>query len=675
MLHSTLIRVVILSLFMACLSPVFGLHDALGEDKPVQIMATTNDPLVEKQTYLRQIHINEAWDTATSNESILIAIVDTGVDLNHPDLSSNLVKGINLINPNQPPRDDNGHGTNVAGVIGAVANNDQGISGILWKTQMMPIKALERDGTGSEAMLGEGIRYAVDHGAQIVVLSLGLNKYSTFMRDIVQYAEDHNVLLVAAAGNEGNNVKYPAAYPTVLAVGGMSSDKKAHKLSNKGPEIDVVAPWDVFTTGLGDSYEYKDGTSMAAAQVAAVCALAWNKYPWMKPYQIRSLVRQTAEDIDGKGWNPATGYGLLRADRIVEQPYQDDMYKPNNSQTRAKAISVSTMVNASFVDGKDQSWFVFEAPYDGTVKLELGMEGGNVVAVSHTDTPGTKRYYDLSPGGTVQMPVKKGKSYLQLQLKDRTLQRKLSYLLTTSFEIYKDPYADNDRQYKAYVLPAGTQTLTGTFHKKNDQDWFVLPVTQTGKLSMKLSTDTARMDPVLFVQKKGEKGMIIDRNGEGETEYFPSTEVFPGDYYIRVSNADGYPTSITGEYTLFIEFNPKLLDPNKPNHKPYLATHMHQNTPYQGLIESTLDADWFSIKIEQESIVELHLTGIPDYVQMSVTAYNGKLKQVDSAANRIGSTEMMRSQRWQPGFYYIQLNANIAFDHQMYGLEAVVKPL
>ncbi|MFB6365509.1 S8 family serine peptidase [Paenibacillus elgii] len=94
----------------------------------MQISAYPTDPLVEKQAYLQQIRMNEAWDVATGNDSIVIAIVDTGVDLNHPDLMPNLVKGINLIEPGQPPDDDNGHGTNVAGIIGAAANNDKGIA-------------------------------------------------------------------------------------------------------------------------------------------------------------------------------------------------------------------------------------------------------------------------------------------------------------------------------------------------------------------------------------------------------------------------------------------------------------------------------------------------------------------------------------------------------------------
>lgn len=193
--------------------------DYLQPDTKVQVTAVPNDPLLVKQKkYLQQIHAEEAWDVPLNQKPITVAVVDTGVDLKHPDLEGRIGDGSNLLFPSLPPKDDNGHGTNVAGIIAANANNDKGIAGIAANARLMPIKALEADGTGGEAKLGEGIRYAVNHGAKIVVLSLGLNKYSPFMYDMVKYADDKGVLIVAAAGNEGMTVKYPAAYPTVMAV-------------------------------------------------------------------------------------------------------------------------------------------------------------------------------------------------------------------------------------------------------------------------------------------------------------------------------------------------------------------------------------------------------------------------------------------------------------------------
>ncbi|TDF93600.1 peptidase S8 [Paenibacillus piri] len=644
---------------------------AYAESREVRVAATAEDPFIEKQTYLKQIHANEAWDIATANNNMVIAIVDTGVDLEHPDLKPNLVTGANLVNPSLPPQDDNGHGTNVAGVVAAVGNNDRGVAGILWRAKMMPIKALEMDGSGGEAKLGEGIRYAVDHGAKIVVLSLGLNKYSNYMNEIVRYAEEKDVLLVAATGNEGNRVKYPAAYPTVLAVGGMTAERKADPRSNSGPEIDLVAPWDVFTTARGGSYEYKDGTSMAAPQVAAVAALVWGKYPAMKAYQIRQLLRQTADDLGAPGWDSSTGYGMLRADRAMKEMPLADMYEPNNRKDQAKAISVSKMISASFSGGSDQDWFYFDAPYNGTVNLDFDT-GGLPVIVQHTDANGNFASVAAKPGQPASVQVVKGRSYVQLQLDNRNLKQEVPYKLTTSFDIYRDQFEDNDHQYSATVLPSRSQTIVGTFHQMNDQDWFELPIEQSGSLRIRVSTDTARIDPVLFVQKKGEKAYVVDDNEDGVEESLLLPEVFPGSYYIRVSNVKEYPFPVTGEYTLTIEYDAKLIDPNEPNNRSYQATTVSLNTPYYGLIDKPDDVDWFQFRIQENNMVQLDLTEIPDGVEMNMILYDGSMKPI---SNTSGMKAAKLQQRLQAGTYYAKLSANQTFDRSLYQFMVNAKPL
>ncbi|MCR8632336.1 S8 family peptidase [Paenibacillus radicis (ex Xue et al. 2023)] len=651
--------------FMAFLGSIYA-------KSPTVIAAAADDPFVPKQTYLEQIHVNEAWDVATGNTNITIAIVDTGVDLNHPDLKPNLVSGVNLINPSRPPQDDNGHGTNVAGVVGAVGNNDRGVSGILWKARIMPVKALEADGSGGEAKLGEGIRYAVDHGAKIVVLSLGLNKYSNYMNDVVQYAEEKDVLLVAATGNEGNRVKYPAAYPTVLAVGGMTTGNTADSRSNTGPEIDLVAPWDVFTTARGGSYEYKDGTSMAAPQVAAVAALAWSKYPGMKAYQIRQLLRQTADDLEAPGWDSSTGYGLLRADRALKEMPLADMYEPNNRKDQAKSISVSKMISASFTDGADQDWYYFDAPYNGKVNFTFDIPEGQQVAIQHTDAKGTFTSLTAKPGQPATVQVSKGRSYVQLQLANRNFKQEVLYKLTTSFDIYRDQFEDNDRQYSAYVLPSRSQTLKGTFHQIGDQDWFELPIKQSGSLSISLSVDTARIDPVLFVQKQGEKSYTVDEGDDGITESLILPEVFPGSYYIRVSNVKEYQFPVTGEYTLTIDYDVKQIDPNEPNNRSYQATTVSLETAYYGLIDKLDDQDWFQFRVLEDSLVQINLTDIPDDVTMYMYLYDGSMR---SMTNTDGWNAVQLQQRLPAGTYYVKLTANQAFDRNLYQFKVNAKPL
>jgi hypothetical protein len=651
---------------------IFSTGLAYGNEQPVTIAARADDSLVEKQTYLKQIHAEDAWEAAKENTGITIAIVDTGVDLKHPDLQPNLVPGVNLINPKLPPQDDNGHGTNVAGVLAAVGNNDKGVSGILWKAKIMPIKALESDGSGGEAKLGEGIRYAIDHGAKIVVLSLGLNKYSSYMSEIVRYAEEQDVLLVAATGNEGNSVKYPAAYSTVLAVGGMTAAGVADERSNTGTEIDLVAPWDVFTTANGGSYEYKDGTSMAAPQAAAVAALAWSKHPELKAYQLRQLLRQTADDLQAPGWDPSTGYGMLRADRAVTEAPLMDMYEPNNRKDQAKSISINKITAASFAGGSDQDWFYFDSPYDGTAQLTFELQDGIQVAVQHTDASGTFSSVTAGPGEPVRLKVTKGRSYVMLQMVNRNLKQEVPYKLTTSFEIYRDQFEDNDRQYKAYVLPSHSTTIKGTFQQSGDQDWFEFPVEQSGTLSINLSTDTARIDPVLFVQKQGEKSYTIDENGDGVTESLVLPQVFRGSYYIRVTNVKDYAFPVIGEYTLSINYDVKQIDPNEPNNRSYQATTVSLYTPYYGLIDKADDVDWFQFQLTEESLAKVNVSDIPDSSSMSMALYDGSMKPVNTTQ---GIQAIQITQRLPAGTYYVKLNADKPFDRRLYQFIVNAKPI
>ncbi|UKS26099.1 S8 family serine peptidase [Paenibacillus sp. HWE-109] len=630
----------------------------------------STDPMRVKQTYLDMIHIDQAWAAAgDSRTPIVVAVVDTGVDLTHPDLVGNLVEGANLLQPSKKPYDDNGHGTNVAGIIAASINNDKGIAGIAPNAKIMPIKALEADGTGGEAKLGEGIKYAVDHGARIVVLSLGLNKYSDYMQGIVQYAEDRNVLLVAAVGNEGTSVKYPAAYPSVLAVGGVTSSKKADQRSNFGPELDLVAPWDVYTTALGGGYQYQDGSSMSAPQVAAAAALVWGKYPGMTAYQVRSQLEQTAEDLDTAGWDPTTGYGLLQVDLALTQPYNEDRFEPNNQKSQAAKLPIHTAVKASIASAQDDDWFAIDAAYDGFIELWLHTSDSSGIRVKFDSGETFTAANSSDANQPFKIAVTKGLTYVQLQSVDRTRTTAIPYSLVTDFVIYKDPFEDNDKQYKAFSLPGRSQTIRGTFDKKDDLDWFVLNLDHSGTMRVKLSVDTGRIDPMLLIQKEGEKAISIDQGGDGALEVSPLMDVFPGQYYIRVSNMKDYSEPITGEYTLEIEYTPKLIDPNEPNDKSYQATFAAMNSVYEGLLHTNDDVDWFEFRMAKSGLAQVRLTNIPTSRIMYATLYDSSLKEQSFYRNEAGSDQLFIEKTLDAGTYYIKLQANQWFMSQMYRLK------
>lgn len=632
--------------------------------------SVSTDPMRVKQTYLDTIRVDQAWAAAGDSRSpIIVAVVDTGVDLSHPDLVGNLVDGVNLLQASKKPFDDNGHGTNVAGLIAAVVNNDKGIAGIAPNAKIMPIKALEADGTGGEAKLGEGIKYAVDHGAKIVVLSLGLNKYSDYLAGIVQYAEDHNVLLVAAVGNESTSVKYPAAYPTVLAVGGVNSAKLADSRSNFGPELDIMAPWDVYTTALGGGYQYQDGSSMSAPQVAAAAALVWGKYPAMTAYQVRSQLEQTAQDLMTKGWDAKTGYGLLNIEKALTEPYKQDRFEPNDLASQAGSLPNHTGVKANLSSGQDQDWYAIDAAYDGYIQLWVQPEENADIRVNFDSGQSFVASQATSGNQPFTVAVTKGLTYVQLENVDRTRKVVVNYTLKTDFVIYTDPFEDNDKQYKAFTLPERSQTIKGTFHEKGDIDWFALTLEHSGTMRVRLSTDTGRIDPMLLIQKEGEKSTTFDQAGDGGMEISSLMDVLPGQYYIRVSNMKDYTGPITGEYTLEIEYTPKLVDPNEPNDKSYQATFAAMNAGYEGVFNKNEDVDWFEFRLTSNSLAQVRLTNIPVPRTLYATLYNSSLQEQGTYHSESGSNQLNFEKPLTEGTYYIKLQANQWFVSQMYRLQ------
>ncbi len=636
-----------------------------------ELLAIPNDEFYTTQSYLKQIHAPEAWDIARENLAITIAIVDTGVDLTHPDLKENLVDGVNLITTGSSPQDDHGHGTSVAGVIAAIGNNSVGVAGLAWKAKIMPIKAIESDGQGNEDKLGEGILYAVDNGAKIIVLSVGLHRYSPFLQEVSEYAEAKGVLLISAVGNEGKAIKYPAAYPTVLAVGGVGPDNNVMLESNYGPEIDLVAPWKVYTTALGGGYEYKQGTSMGAPQVAGAAALVWSKYPTLKPYEVRNILQQTAEDIEDKGWDPYSGYGLLRVDRALLDPYKMDIYEPNDQIETARRLPLDTMIVGSLNKGSDQDWFYIEPAYNGSVELTFQFTSATItesVVITHYSSKQDKgTIYSNVEDQKIVIPVTKSRSSIKIQYLNQSSAIQAQYKLTTNFQIYKDAFEDNDRQFKAYTVAAKQQVLTGTFHKTNDQDWFSIQVESTGTLSASVFPDTVRMDVAIMIQRSGEKSYVVDRFAEGLEETIDSYEVTPGRYYILVSNVisdEAFP--VRGEYELDIDFSPKLSDPNEPNDKYFAATSMSFYTDYKGLISTTSDLDWFSFTLAQDSVVQMRIRDLPNNAIMLMTLLDSKQTQLEINLNTLGETGLSMNRVLLKGTYYVKLSSNRAFQNAMY---------
>lgn len=283
------------------------------------------NPPYSYQWGLNKIQAPAAWDITTGSSDIVIAVVDTGIDLNHPDLScpGKLTPGWDFVNQDAMPDDDHrskgfGHGSHVAGIAAACTNNSTGVAGVAWGARLMPVKSLDDRGDGTYEDVALGITYAVDQGAHIINLSLGGASGSGTLADAVRYASDHGRLVVAATGNNSGSVMYPAAYPEAMAVAATTSFDQRAWFSNHGPETDIAAPGVSIYSTVIDDYGYKDGTSMATPFVAGLAALVWSASPNLTHQQLRDLIQSTADDLGVAGWDEYYGHGRINAWRALQ---------------------------------------------------------------------------------------------------------------------------------------------------------------------------------------------------------------------------------------------------------------------------------------------------------------------------------------------------------------------
>jgi subtilisin family serine protease len=247
---------------------------AVGVDHRVQ--AQDSDPLRPRQWGLDLLSTEAAWAIGTGRGAV-VAVIDSGVDGSHPDLAAAMVPGKNTRTDrgdySSPDTDTNGHGTHVAGIIAARANNGKGIAGVAPDAQIMPVKVLDSDGSGWMADVIEGIIWAAQNGADVINMSLG-GPDADFSAAAIEFAQSRGVVVVAAAGNEGSNTPmYPAALPGVVSVSALDDDGSLASYSNYGDTVDIAAPGSQIVSTVPGGYSGMTGTSMAAPHVAGVAAL------------------------------------------------------------------------------------------------------------------------------------------------------------------------------------------------------------------------------------------------------------------------------------------------------------------------------------------------------------------------------------------------------------------
>lgn len=297
--------------------------EALGRNPNVEFVeynfvakehTVPNDPYYAYQWFLPNISAEEGWNITTGSPEIIIAILDSGIAHEHPDLVDKIVPGWNFLENNENTSDVKGHGTAVAGSAAASTNNVIGVAGVSWESMIMPLLVADSDGWTYYDDAAEAVIYAADNGAKIINMSFGGPGSSSTLQSAIDYAWERGLVIIASAGNDLNSVlNYPASCNNVMSVSATNSiDELAH-FSSYGTTIDISAPGQaIYTTSLfSGNYGSVDGTSFSSPIVAGLAGLIWAITPELTNAQVVALIEQNADDLGDKGWDIYFGHGKI----------------------------------------------------------------------------------------------------------------------------------------------------------------------------------------------------------------------------------------------------------------------------------------------------------------------------------------------------------------------------
>lgn len=364
-----------------------------------------NDP---QRVYAPQmLQVSYAWQYTMGTPSTIVAVVDSGVNPEHPELVGRILDGYDFVNDDEQALDDHGHGTHIAGLIAAAANNGTGSAGLCPLCSILPVKVLNASNVGTWSDVAAGIVYAVDHGAQIINLSLGGTSNAPVVQAAVAYATQHDVLIVAAAGNSRSDTPfYPAALEDAIAVSATRQDDTRWSLSNYGSWVDVAAPgYTIYSTyhdlnNYYGGYIFMSGTSMAAPHVAGLAGLLLSQKPERTAADLRRIILETADDLGQPGADVDFGSGRINAKKalMLEAPQPDNdavlsgtVWQDENENGTWDAAEAAGGLNLTivvlnyendvvgqvFIDG-DSEWRV-EGLYPGRYTVEAQPNGRTVL--------------------------------------------------------------------------------------------------------------------------------------------------------------------------------------------------------------------------------------------------------------------------------------------------------
>lgn len=331
----------------------------------------------------------------TGNSNLTLAIVDTGVQLDHPDLAGRLLSGYDYANNDADPTDDNGHGTSTSGAAAANGNNGLGMAGVNWGCMILPVKVLSASGSGSYSAISSGINYSADRGARVINLSLGGTMSSSTLQSAVNYAWNKGSVIIAAAGNNGTSqTVYPAACSNVVAVSAINISNTITSWSSYGSFVDLCAPGDnIGTLWIGSGYATVSGTSYSSPIVAGVACLALAANPSLKNFQVVNLLLKNADDLGAAGFDSYYGNGRVNAARVVAAAPSVDTTSPVTAVTNPlNGASISGLKSVTVSVASSDNLAVTKAELYINNSLVASSNSGNFNYTWNTSTLKTGTY-------------------------------------------------------------------------------------------------------------------------------------------------------------------------------------------------------------------------------------------------------------------------------------------
>ena len=472
---------------------------AVEADARVRLTFTPNDPYYQTDPYgangqwgLRKTQVDRAWDVQRGSASVVVAIIDTGVDPSHPDLQGQLVAGPRYVSSpdascpvDATNRDDNGHGTHVAGIVGAAGDNGIGVAGVAFGVRVMPIKALDCTGSGFLSDIARATTYAADNGARIVNVSLGASDQSAALQSAVTYALSKNVVIVAAAGNCGsesgttrcpslNSIDYPAAYPGVLAVGATDMNDQPAPFSTAASYIAVAAPgvgilstFPTYRVQLNNDgfpttgYAVLRGTSQAAPFVSGIAALLLSKDPSLTPDKIGQRLRTTADDVGLPGFDTKTGAGRVNAYRAITGAVLQygAQYQVQPPAPKTLTFASNSTLRVAITNSSNFTWSA-GGPTPVHVSTHWYTAAGDLAV---WDGPRASLNGDVPPGGvaTVDVPVMAPLPKGSYQLKVDVVQEGVTWFSSQGVSPLSLGIEVNGGYGATYQTDASTQIVIG----------------------------------------------------------------------------------------------------------------------------------------------------------------------------------------------------------------------